>query len=339
MSEGKVIIDDTIEEKEEVEIETEGLESKELESAKKFGIVKEEEAEKKEEKKEDEKKEEDGGEKQLDPVDFDSMDEAYSKDVNKFHTKFTPNSKALYFKYKRNKQLRQEAQELADTAVKDRELLEVKERSYTKQLADIEAILDKIDSGDENITTADIRKIIAFRKETAERKEEETKNEKPAKKEEDKRHVEYLQEKAKNSELLGKSKYEDFSRYVDLANDVVAQDKDIASMLTKAYHDPEVDEEQLVEKIVKIARMNPDFYKKAEDNKTDKIEKKDKQEIDRMVANASKKKTSAALTSGSGRREVSYDELTLADVAKMDRKQWNALPNDVRERLKKESCK
>lgn len=352
MSEEKVILEEAPAEAEETqEVDTTGLDAKEIEAAKEHGIVKKDsdkgskeekkddkakegEAQKGEEKVKADEKKPDEADKPLDPADFDDMDAAYGKDEAKFHKNFTSNAKALYFKFKRNKQMRQDAEELATTTKKELEFFTAKEKSYIKQLAEVEGILDKIDAGDENLTTADIRKVLAFKKELAEKKEEkeEKAESKPDAKAEEKEKA-YLTEKAKNAQLLGKSKYENFDQIVGLANEVVAQDKDIALLITKAYHDPEVDEDQLVEKIVKYAKLNPKFGEKPKEE-TPKGEKKD---IDRILANAGKKKSSASVTSGSGRREVSYDELTVEDVGTMSQTQWNKLPQSTRERLMKES--
>lgn len=362
MSEEKVIIQDSKPAvKEEKVYETEGLDEKEVKSAKEHGFIKDDkkkEDKKKEEAKkqkddddwdeddsDDKPKEKKDDEKQIDPSTFDEMDESFKKDQGKFHKNFSANAKALYFKFKRNRQLRQDAESAREKAEKDRDFLAIQEKSRLKQLAEINDILDRIDAGDDKITTADIRKAIAFKKEEKQREEEDAgtdkKEDKKPSPEEQKKHQEYLQEKSKNSELLGKSKYEDFDRYVELANEIVAKDKDMAAMVTRAFNDPEVDEEQLMEKIVRVARMHEDFYNKPEDKEEDvkkeKVEKKDSKEIDRMVANANKKKTSASLTGGSGRREVSFDDLTLEDVSKMNRAQYDKLPKAVRERILRES--
>jgi len=338
MSEEKVIIEEPQQE-EKIEISTEGLSLEEIKAGRDAGIIPKEEKEddKTEEAEVSEKKEEepaaeekqDEDSKPLDPADFDQMEEAYNKDEKKFHKNFTSNAKALYFKHKRNKQLRQEAQEALDEAQKEKEFLSVQTKSYQKQLSDIEALIDRIDSGDENITTADIRKVIAFKKAEQERKEESKPEDKKAGP--DEKQKKYLAEKEKNTDLLGRSKYEDFDRYIELAKEVVDKDRDLADVITRAYINPEVDEEQLVEKIVKVARTHPKFGEKPK-------EKKDEQQndkIDRIVANANKKKSSAALTTGSGRREIGYDDLTVEDVSQMSQKQWNSLPDNVRERLMK----
>ncbi len=331
--ENKVVIEETPEaQNEEIEISTEGLEKEEIEAGEKHGIIKKpvEKEEPKEEKTED-KKEEKPDDKPADPADFDEMDEAYQKDEAKFHKNFTANAKALYFKHKRNKQLRQEAQEQAEEANRKAELLSVKEKIFNRQRAEINDILDRIDKGDETLTTADIRKALAFQKEEAKKEAEEEPDKKDEKPEASKKQQEYLQEKTKNSLLLGRSKYDNFDDIVDLANEVVAQDREVAILITNAFINPEVDEEQLVEKIVKYAKLHPKFGEKPEEKP--KGEKKDKQDIDRMVANAQKKKTSASLSAGSGRREISYDDLTVQDVQKMSNKQWRALPQKVREKL------
>ena len=336
MSEGKVIIEDKAPEvKEDISWDTDGLDEKEVGAAKAHGIIKEKSEEKKEEKKEvgDEKEE------TLDPANFEEMEESFTKDQGSFHKKFTPNSKALYFKFKRNKQLRQDAETRAEKAEKDRDFVAIQEKALKKQLKEVNDLLDKIDGGDDKLTTADIRKIAALKEQREEIKEKIEDKKEEAKKDpaEEKKHVDYLQEKSKNAEILGKSKYEDFDRYVELANEVVAKDKDIAVLLTQAFHDPEVDEDQLVEKIVKYAKLHSDFGKKPEAKEEKKTEKKDSKEIERIVANSQKKKTSASLTGGSGRREVSYDDLTVEDVAKMNRADYDKLPKEVRERVLRES--
>jgi len=338
MSEEKVIIEEPAIEETPQEVDVTGLSAEEIKAGEESGVIpkknddQDTENEKEKLKAEDKKEDDDNP---LDPDDFDQMEEAYQKDEKKFHKSFTANAKALYFKHKRNKQLMQEAQEALDEANKEKQFYTAKEKSYLKQLADIEGLIDRIDSGDENITTADIRKVIAFKKAEEDRKEDEKTGEE--KTGPDEKQQRYLAEKAKNTELLGMSKYEDFTIYVALANEVVKGDKDLAELITRAYMNPDVDEDQLVEKIVKVARTHPDFGKKKEGNGKAKEETKEK--IERIVANAGKKKTSAAITGGSGRREVDYNDLTIEDIPKLSQKQWNDLPAATRERLMRESSK
>lgn len=331
MSEEKVVIEEPKEVvEEEIVFDTEGLSQQEIEAGKKTGVIKEPEP-KKEPEKSKENVEEKGEDKPADPADFQEMDEAYNSNQDKFHKNFSSNAKALYFRYKKDKRLRQETQEKLDELSKERDFLTTKEKSYIKQLTDIEAILERIDKGDETVTTADIRKVIAFKKEEAKEAEKaEKKEDKPSDK-----HIAYLAEKSKNTELLGKSKFDNFEDILTLANEVVAKDKDLAVLITNAYHNPEVDEEELLNKIVKIARTHEDFGK--DKLPQGKVEKKDKKEIDRMVENAKKKKSSASLSSGSGKREISYDDLTVEDIPKLTQKQWNQLPEGTRKRLLQEA--
>lgn len=330
MSEEKIIIEEPKEEiQEEIEVNTDGLSIEEIEAGKESGVIKTDG--KKEAKKEDGHKEEGSEDKVLDPADFEEMEEAYNKDETKFHKNFTSNAKALYFKAKRNKQLRQEAQEEAETLKKEKEFLGLKEKSYQNQLKEIEDLIDKIEAGDENITTSDIRKVLKLKKDIEEKVEDlkEEKKDDKSKKEEA-----YLAEKMKNAHLLGKSKYEDFDNIVALANEVVAQDKEIALIITKAYRNPEVDEAELVEKIVKYAKLHPKF---GEEPKKEIESEKDSKKVERILSNSQKKKSSASLTPNGGRREVSYDELTIDDVQHMTQEQWGKLPEQTRKRLLQEA--
>lgn len=317
------VIEDTAEEQSQ-EI---GLTESEIATAKEHGLIKDEEPEK-EEKVEEKKEEKEEEVKVLDPESFDEMEEAHSANEDKFHKSYTPNAKALYFKYKRQKQLRQEAQVLAEKAEKDRDYVNTQTKAYQKKLKDVNDILDRIDNGDENLTTADIRKIVALREAQAQAEDKKEETKKPEVQQE-----RYLRQKSKDTYELGVSKHPDFNRYVDLCNEIVKQDKDIALIITSAFNDPEVDESELVNKIVRYARMHPDFEKKEVVQK----DAKEKSDIDRIVENSKKKKTSAAITGGSGGRRVSYDELTLEDVAKMNRSEYDKLPKEVRERILKQA--
>jgi hypothetical protein len=313
---------------EEVKEVGEELTAEETQSAKDLGLIKDEaedatDSQEKDEPKEG--KEEKTNDAPVDPASFDEMDEAYSKDEKTFHNKFTPNAKALYFKFKRNRQLRQEAQEAAEQATRDRDYLTIKEKAYQKKLTAVNEILDRIDAGDETVTTADVRKVLAFKEEQKEQEEKPVEKPVEKPKQPDQK---MLDEKCKNTELLGRSKYPDFDRYVALANDVVAKDNDFAAMITKAYVDPEVDEEELLEKIVKLARTHRDFYKEPE--------KKKDTPADRIVANSQKKKTSASITGGSGRAPSGYEDLTPEDIIGMSVEEYNKIPNDVRLKLLKQ---
>lgn len=325
-----------IDQEDEVVVDTEGLDEQEIKMGQDSGVLKKpvestEEGEVKPAPKPVEKQEE----KVEDPKSFEEMDKAYNDDQKRFEKNFTYNAKALYFKAKRDKMLRQEAEKkLVDSVASERLALKKTTERYDKLLADIQNVIDRIDEGDESLTTADIRKVILLRDQVKEKVDElrgegdETDNGKPS--DSDQR---YLQEKTKNALILGQSKYENFEHYINLANEVVAEDKDIAGIITKAFHDKDVDEEQLVEKIVKYARMHPDFARKSE------VKGKENQQIDRIVANSQKKKTSASLTTGSGPREKSDDDLIPEDVIGMSQKRWNSLPDKVRERLMRESSK
>ena len=351
--ENLVEVEETVVEKEET-FDTEGLLPGEVKMAKEHGLIKEEkEKEKKEEKKEDvehkeqpdtETKEDTGAEEDKteetkedevdkDPDTFEDIDKVFTENEDKFHKTYTSNQKALYFKHKNERKKRQEAVKELEEVKAQYELNQVKDIAASSKLQKIsEALngevtieqLQSIISGgqrtaeagdDKPITKADLDKIEADKKVDLEAKQKLQKK---------------FQDRVNVAEQIGKSKYDNFDNIVKLAQKVVAEDKDgtYQEVLNRAFMDDNLTEEQLISKVITIAKISPKF---GELNKSVKPEEKDK--VDKAIINSKKKVSSAAIGSSGGKRKIAEDDLTPDDMEGMSTAAWMKLSDKTRERL------
>jgi len=245
--------------------------------------------------------------------------------------KYNPNEQALYWKYKADKKKRQEAQKEAEEWRAKYELESVKEKSKVKQIAELlkgdsvtvealQAIIGEKTEDDVPLTKAEFNKMESAK----ELKEVETKKE-----------HQLRTERIATAEEIGKTKYTNFDELTNLAKQVVDSDKTntYKDVLEASFSDIELDEEQLVERVVTIAKLHPEFGKKKSEKTEVKPEEKKETDADRAINNSKKKISSAAVGSGGDKRIVSYDDLTVDDAAKLTTAQWRKLPDAVRKRL------
>lgn len=340
MSDGTVEI---IEEEGQTEekFDTEGLTDGELELAKSHGLVKEEKkfeekpkesvvVEDGEHQEQSEPKTEEDSEKkeEVRPATFEDVE----NDENRLK-EYSPNEKALYWKWKADKKKRQQAQRDFDELKAQYELQGVKDSVAERKLNLVREALQG-----EDLT---VEKLNAILGDTVHKDEVLTKSEfnrlqleQETKKQEAQKLNQRQAERLQVAENIGKSKYENFDEIVTLANEVVASDKTgtYRGVLDASFSDKEVDEEDLVERVVTIARLNPKFGKKKDSVSAENAQPETN--VDRAIKN-SKKKISSAAVARSGKRVVAHDELTADDAAKMTTKQWMELPDRVRERILK----
>jgi hypothetical protein len=339
--ESQIVIDDVVE-KEEQGFSIEGLTEEEVELAKKHQLIKEEEEKEdgelpeqpepttEEDTGSEEDKEEKEEEVDTDPDNFDAMDSVFEKNEEKFHKTFSSNQKALYFKSKRDKQLRQEAVKELEELKASAELNTLKESVSGKKLSAIKEAL-----ADPDLTVEKLQAIIDGQAVSAPKeKEVMTREEYEAlrKKEEDKQRVEHerFTQRVKLAEQIGKSKYDKFDDIANLAQEVVNEDKTgvYQKVLSEAFRDINIDEDVIVDTVVRVAQMSPKF-KDAVVNASPS----DREKVDRAIKN-SKKPVSSASLSGSGRRVIANeDDLTPEDAVKMNNKQWMKLKESTRRRL------
>lgn len=131
----------------------------------------------------------------------------------------------------------------------------------------------------------------------------------------------------------------DFDEVSDLAKEMMDKNKAYAQMMLVAASDPN---ENAADVVYRIGQLHPK-YKKAgtqAEGKDPKDGKKPKNDAEKAITNASKKQTSASVTSGAGgaKRIVAEEDLTVDDVAAMTPADYARLSSKTRERILRESC-
>jgi hypothetical protein len=301
-----------------------GLSTEELEIAKKHGLIEEKEDVKAEddkaegEDKKEEKSEDD--DTVLDPDSFEAMDKVLEEDKDKFHKKFTPNAKALYFKHKKERNERQRIAKELENVLAEKELSVVKESANKAKVNKIAEALKK-----ENVTVEDLLKIIGD--ETAEPTEEVKRAEESKKNIEAEKQRQYRQ-RMELAEQIGKSKYEDFDKIADLAKEVAEKNPRFMKSLGEVFLDNNIDEEGIVEEVLFIAQRNPKFKDIAK-----KVDPKSKEEVSRAIKNSNKKPSTASLGSTGTSYLKSEDSLTPEDVVNFSTQKWMSLSKKTRDRL------
>lgn len=341
--ENQVIIEEPSQAKEEkaAEFDLTGFTPEEIEIARKHKLIPEKGKEDGEHQELSESPAEKDGEQQaeqkagkqekIDPATFEEMEAEEKADLESFHTKYSRNAKGLYNRYKKERLARQENAEKVEQLKAQQDLKDLKVKAVHNKLAKISGLLQ----GDpDQITVEAIQAIIGSVEAPAEAAEDD----KPVTRAELKRLAEEADKKRaaeaessirRNSrivavEVAGKNKYKDFTALVERANKIVQDDKHghFSTMLNAAIDNENATEEDIADLVVKIANLAPATPSgKAE-------------EVERIVKNANKQKTSAAITGGSGgRRAVSFEDLTVEDAVKLSPEQWRKVPPEHRRRL------
>jgi hypothetical protein len=310
--EATIEIDEPIEAVEELVVDTTGLNDKEIAMGKEQGTIKEE---KKDEHKELQKPETKEGAKEEEHKSFEEVE----KDENHLK-KYNKNEQALYWKWKTDKQKKQSAIKEKEEAVAEIELEKVRHLSTKQKLDKLRAEL----TAGKEITSDDLLKIIDDGK--AEEKE--------APKPKDNAEIlkDKIRTKAEFAEKIGSAQYEHFQEYAKLAKEVMAEDVsgDYQKMIDEAFVNDNVDENMLVERIVRIAKLSDKFGtigKSAAPGKQEEAEK--------IIKNAEKKPNSASIAKAGGKRVVTEDELTVAEASKLSTEQWGKLSQRTRTRILK----
>ena len=327
--------------KEEIVIDTKELPQEEKALAEKHGMVKKEDNEQKVEEKIVEK-------------DKIQTFEDTEKDEKNLVKNYSKGEQALYWKWKHDKKERQTAQAERDLAAIKAKSLEQKltelngglEVSKSK-LAKVEALLSgpadeitiealqailktepKKDDADKPLTKKDLEAL----------KEESTKEQ-----EEQQKKQAFIQGRIAEADELCKTKFDNYEEITDCAKAVlegkvslpkyVDSKKLSAELVQMVSADVELDE--IADFVKDIATLHPDFGKKTET----KAVKESKENIDRILENANKSKSSASISGGNGRRVISEDNLTLEDAAKLTTEQYRNLKPKTKERLMRETSK
>ena len=334
-------------------VEKAGFSDEEIVMAEKQGIIKKpaepSDADKKkadaEKKKTDDKTQKETGEKtreELEKKFFVDGKELEPQEEVELTDKYNRNEKGLYFKAKKDHLKKQKAQN-------ERDLLKIKTAEQDKELADLKKKVAEL-NGEIIPDEEDPNRIIT----AAELKEELDKKDK-AKKDEDIQEQE-KREKAKTKlesiSKIGKKKYTDFDKTMGLAKEVLATQLE-KSARARALHETYLsaivlsdnegtaESEELVADIAyEIGKLHPDY--KTGTSVSDKNEAKIKSEkanLEKILANKEKQKSSAAIGgSGGGQRVISEDDLTPQDIKGWEQNRYNALSRRTKDRLLRESC-
>lgn len=306
-----VEIDEPVQVVEDIEVDTSGLSEKEIEMGKSQGMIKEE--------KKDEHKElpkiaaKEDIKEEVHPT-FEDVE----KDENHLK-KYNRNEQGLYWKWKTDKQKKQ-------AAIKDREDLNTQyELDKVKHLATRQK-LDKLKAeltAGKELTAEQLIQIIDDGK-------TEEKEDSPVKKDSTESLKEKISIKAQYAEKIGNAQYEHFQEYAKLAKEVIADDTsgDYQKLIDQAFVSDDVDENMLVERIIRIAKLSDKFSTVGKSASPEK-----KEEAERIIKNAEKKTSSASVAKAGGKRVVSEDELTVAEAAKLSTEQWGKLSNRTRNRI------
>ena len=335
LTEVEIIDKPIVETKEEVVI-LDGLDDKEKDLATKQGVKEVVPVEKKEETTEQN-------------LSFENVE----KDEKNLVTKFNKNEQALYWKWKSDKQERQ-------TAQREYELSTVREKALKKELeslrsnhdisdAKLKKVNELLTGPQDNITIEAIQAILA---QSAQPNDSDDRpltkkdlNELSEKQKQEQREFEEKQKfvvgRINSAESIGKSKYDNFDDAINMAQEVINGKIELPDMLTadeiakklnERIANKDLDPEKVADFVVSIAKLNPNFGKKQAP--ASQAQRKETDEnIDRIIKNASKATSSAAVNGGNGRRMVSLENLTVDDAAKLTPKQWGDLPANVRKRI------
>lgn len=243
------------------------------------------------------------------------------------------NSKGLYKKLKEEEERRKDVEgkfefNKVNDSVSRVKLDRIKARLANpdgltvEELQELIGIEQKIED-DKPLTKKDLEAIEAAKMTKAEQEKAEA-NQKQQKIAEKVQAAEaYAKENIKD---LSAGKYSNIDDVIALAQELTASKPRYAKQINDAFADESMTESEVVEVIFDIARLNPKWgtSEKSEGNNGD---------VEKMVKNASKQQTSAALSGGKGSRVVTMDDLTPEDAAKLTQNQWNKLPREVKDRI------
>lgn len=261
-----------------------------------------------------------GKDKQAQETDEDDDPEKEQETVKDF----SPNEKALYFKQKKEKQKRQAAERAKDlyrvqleAAKREAELL--KQQGQPK--AEDNTPKDSEEDDEKIVTVGDLKKQEQAKEEQRKKAEAQAKE---------------INARLNLQEAEAKSKYDDFDAVCDLAKEVMHADKYgvYAHKMAIIAADPNGN---VAEYVYEIGKANPKYRELSKDKQPAK-QGSDNKKVEKIVANASKRTSSASMGGGSGTRSVSEADLTVEDTSNMTQGQWDKLSPATRERLLRESC-
>jgi len=296
-----------IEEPQEEIADPNAIDPRELEEAKKFGLLKEEkdENEHKGEPEADSKSDKEEEKK----ITFEDVD----KDKNLLG-KFNKNEQALYWKYKSDRRKRQEAEERAEEFKATLELEKVKEVAAKNKLEKVRALLR---DESRELTVSEILAIVDDKPQEESPKEQPKVN---TEEDKQKQRIEFMEE-------MGRSQYPDFEKLVSLANEMVTNTPKYQKMMGALFSDPNTEPQEIIEEVVELAKKHPKY-------KAKEASPQEKEKVEKAIRN-SERRSSASLTAG-GTREISESELTIEQAAKLTNEQWRKLSPTTKQRIERQ---
>jgi hypothetical protein len=319
-----------------VEEASEVLDKKELKMAEESGLLKTDE--------ETKTVEEEDKEKTVDPTDQEETEvlptfDEVEKD-EKLLGKYSKPDQAFYHRWKKDKIKRQEAQSETKEALTEKNISVIQAKEYKAKLNEVDSLLEKIKAGDDTITAEKIQEVIAEAKVMEDKlgiKEEapltpsslhEYEKERAEKLNE---HKEIIATKVKSTELVGRSKYNNFDELSVLAEKALELDPTglYRQQFTNAFNDPSVSEDDIVEMVVTVAKTNPDFQGTTSGTQT----ATETNAKPKTVTKPRKQQSSASVTGGGGRRSVAIDDLTAEDLVALPQEEFEKVPQRVRDKI------
>ena len=317
IEEEQIEVDEVTEviEGEEEKFDIEGLTEGEIELAKEHGLYEDGAEEKVEEEVKEEK------EKKTPTVEEVEKDKELLKEYSK-------EERGLFRKYKLEKQRKQD---LRNDLV-DRGLARINEKSGSLEF------LSKSDlskDGNEAKQIETIRSLLKDPDTLTVEAIQEALDSKPEVKEESsvdngKKIQQKVAVKASIAEEIGNENYENFEHLSNLAKEVMNDDESgtYQKIIDDAFISDNVEADQLVERVVRIAKMHPKYSDEPVQVATESTPAEK-----RVVSNANKKQSSASVKGGSGKRIISEAELTADQAERLSKEQWNKLKDSTKKRI------
>ena len=265
---------------------------------------------------------------------------------------YDKNGQALYWKWKHDKRERQSAQAERDLALlREKSLKGELEKIKTDSTLSIEKLkrINQVLTGPaDDITVEALQAIINDNKQDVDdanrpltKKDlEDIENKKKQEVEGKTQEERFINTRIKDVEDFGRVKFgEQYDDIMTQAQEVIEGKVEIPESIEREYlskrlveliKNKEVELDKVSSYVVGIAKLNPKFGKPKE---TNSVKKETNENIDRILKNESKQKTSASVGGGNGRRVVSYEDLTVEEAARLSSEQWRKLPQHVKERL------
>lgn len=244
----------------------------------------------------------------------------------------SPREKAFYYRYHTEKKKRQEFE-----AKQDKLLLEVQELKKTvtpKEKDIIEEIL-KDKAEDDTVTVAEVKKILAQRKE----KDSEKEDKKKVSDEKIQAMVRAAQEKADRQQKEFEADHPDFKEKMNIFGKALKDNEELAIGL---FNEAQKQDGNVARYVYEKGKKFEKLYGAAggDDKKTDKDSKNEFNLASRIIQNSKKRKTTAGRGSNAGKGEgytnedleaMEIDELA-STLDKMPMEEYQKVPRHIRKR-------